>query len=85
MIRAKRGRSAKPSDGRPGEAPHDLVERVRQSRLKKITLRLGVEQIAEARLVAQQMGQRYQAVLREWIAQGAADAQRKRRRSGEGR
>jgi hypothetical protein len=68
--------------GRSGEAPHDLVERLRQSRLKKITLRLGVEQIAEARLVAAQTGLRYQAVLREWIAQGAADAQRKRGRKG---
>jgi hypothetical protein len=67
--------------GRSGEAPHDVVERVRQSRLKKITLRLGVEQIAEARLLAEQTGQRYQAVLRAWIAHGAADAQRKRRRS----
>jgi predicted DNA binding CopG/RHH family protein len=54
---------------------------VRQSRLKKISMRLGVEQIAEARLVAEQTGLPYQAVLREWISQGAADAQKKRRRS----
>jgi hypothetical protein len=78
----KLDRNANPPIGRSSEAPHDVVERVRQSRLKKITLRLGIEQIAEARLVAKQTGQRYQAVLREWIAQGAADAQRRRRRSG---
>ena len=82
MTSSKLDRNAN-SRARPGEAPHDLVERVRQSRLKKITLRLGVEQIAEARLVAKQTGQPYQAVLREWIAQRAADAQRKRgRREG---
>jgi len=82
VTQGKRARNAK-SPGRSGEAPHDLVERVRQSRLKKITLRLGAEQIAEARLVAEQTGLRYQTVLREWIALGAADAQRRRRRSRE--
>ena len=85
MTQGKRVRSEKSPDPRSGEAPHDVVERVRQSRLKKISMRLGVEQIAEARLVAERTGLPYQAVLREWISQGAADAQKKRRRSGDHR
>ena len=85
MTQGKRAPSEKSPGPQSGEAPHDLVERVRQSRLKKVSLRLGVEQIAEARLVAEQTGLPYQAVLREWISQGAADAQKRRRRNGQPR
>src|SRR5437879_6014926 len=42
-----------------------LVERIRARRaLRQITLRIGEEQIAEARRVAQRIGAKYQAVLR---------------------
>lgn len=52
-----------------------LVERIRaRRRLKPVTLRLGEEQIAEARRVAKETGEKYQAVLRRWLAEGASRA-----------
>jgi hypothetical protein len=47
--------------------------------LRSITLRLGVEQIAEARRTAEATGVPYQVVLRRWVAMGAAAAQTARR------
>ncbi|MBI3178206.1 MAG: hypothetical protein HYZ27_01010 [Deltaproteobacteria bacterium] len=66
-----------------------LVEQVRaRRRLRQITLRVGVEQIEEARRVAARTGLPYQAVLRRWLADGASiartrrlEAQRQRRRA----
>ena len=50
-----------------------LVEAIRsRGRLKQITLRIGVEQIAEARRVAAERGLKYQGVLRQWLAEGAS-------------
>ena len=52
-----------------------LVERIRaRHALKQITLRIGEEQIAEARRVAAKTGTPYQAVLRRWLAEGASRA-----------
>lgn len=62
------------------EPDHLSVENERpRGRLRSITLRLGIEQIAEARRESELHGVPYQVVLRQWIAQGAAKAQRQRR------
>lgn len=62
------------------EIDHRLVEMVRSSsELKSITLRLGMEQIAEAKRVAVESGVPYQTILRRWVAFGAAEAQQERR------
>lgn len=61
-----------------------LVEQIRtRRRLKSLTLRVGVEQIAEARRVASQSGMKYQAVLRRWLAEGASRARATRSRTRE--
>ena len=58
-----------------------LVEAIRSRRtLKQLTLRVGVEQIEEARRVAEQTGIPYQAVLRRWLSQGASIARSSRLR-----
>ena len=58
-----------------------LVEQLHARRqLKQLTLRIGVEQIAEARRVAARTGAKYQAVLRQWLAEGASRARAARRR-----
>src|SRR5262245_42193154 len=50
-----------------------LVERIRaRARLQPLTLRVGAEQVEEARRVAKQTGRKYQAVLRQWLAEGAS-------------
>ncbi len=50
-----------------------LVESIRaRQKLRQITLRVGEEQIAEARNVAAQTGVPYQTILRRWLAQGAS-------------
>ncbi len=52
-----------------------LVERIRaRGQLQPLTLRVGVEQVAEARKVAERTGAKYQAVLRQWLAEGASRA-----------
>lgn len=59
-----------------------LVEQIHARRkLKQLTLRVGVEQIAEARKVADRNGSKYQAVLRRWLAEGASRARAERRRA----
>lgn len=78
----------KPSKGTRGsparanvELDHRVVEQIRSRRtLRSITLRLGLEQIEEARRTAATTGIPYQVVLRQWIAVGAAAAQKVRRR-----
>jgi hypothetical protein len=56
-----------------------LLEQIRGRRLlRQMTLRIGVEQIDEARRVAAETGLRYQAVLRRWLAEGASIARTKR-------
>jgi hypothetical protein len=62
-----------------------LAERIRsRRRLKQITLRIAQEQIDEARYIAETGGEKYQAVLRRWLAQGASMARtaRLRRKTG---
>jgi len=50
-----------------------LAEATRsRARLRQITLRVGAEQIEEARRVATRTGVPYQAVLRRWLAEGAS-------------
>lgn len=52
-----------------------LIERIRsRAKLRPITLRVGVEQVETARAVAAQTGTKYQAVLRQWLAEGASRA-----------
>jgi predicted DNA binding CopG/RHH family protein len=63
------------------ELDPSLIEHIRARRnLKQITLRVGVEQIDEARRVAARAGLKYQAVLRRWLAEGASLARSKRAR-----
>ena len=50
-----------------------LVESIRaRQKLKQITLRVGEEQIAEARRVSRETGVPYQTILRRWLAEGAS-------------
>lgn len=50
-----------------------LAEAIRaRSALKQVTLRVGEDQIAEARRVASQTGIPYQTILRRWLAEGAS-------------
>ena len=71
---------AAPALALPDEIDHRLVELVRSSsELKSITLRLGMEQIAEAKRVADESGVPYQTILRRWVSVGAAEAQDARR------
>ena len=50
-----------------------LVESIRaRQKLRQITLRVGEEQIQEARRVAAETGIPYQTILRRWLAQGAS-------------
>ena len=57
-----------------------LIEAIHARRkLKQLTLRVGVEQIAEARRVAERTGTKYQAVLRRWLAEGASRARASRK------
>jgi hypothetical protein len=52
-----------------------LIEQIHsRRRLKSLTLRVGAEQIAEAKRVATRTGTKYQAVLRRWLAEGASRA-----------
>lgn len=56
-----------------------LVEEIRARHLlKQLTLRVGTEQIEEARRVASQTGAKYQAVLRRWLAEGASRSRAER-------
>ena len=62
-----------------------LLEQIRSRRLlRQMTLRIGVEQIDEARRIAAETGLRYQAVLRRWLAEGASIARTRRLRTGKG-
>ena len=57
-----------------------LVEAIHARRqLKQLTLRVGIDQIEEARRVAKSTGTKYQAVLRRWLAEGASRARVRRR------
>ncbi len=61
-----------------------LIEAIHARRkLKQLTLRVGVEQIEEARRVAERTGTKYQAVLRRWLAEGAS-RERARRKLAKG-
>ncbi|OGQ88486.1 MAG: hypothetical protein A2289_08915 [Deltaproteobacteria bacterium RIFOXYA12_FULL_58_15] len=57
-------------------------ERVRRDTLVQLTLRLGEDQIAEAKRVAKETNEKYQQVLRRWVAEGASRTQTKRRSAG---
>lgn len=55
-----------------------LRERIRsQDRLVQLTLRLGQDQIDEAKRVAAVTDEKYQRVLRRWVAEGASRARSK--------
>lgn len=59
-----------------------LVESIRsRQRLRQITLRVGEEQIEEARRVAKETGLPYQTVLRRWMARGASISRTARKKS----
>lgn len=63
------------------ELDHAVVEQARnRGQLRSITLRLGVEQIQEARRESERTGVPYQVVLRRWISIGASAAQAARRK-----
>src|SRR5882672_5150405 len=65
-----------------------LVESIRaRQRLRQITLRVGEEQIEEARRVAKETGLPYQTVLRRWLARGASISRtvRKKKATAAGR
>ncbi|MEM6275232.1 MAG: hypothetical protein AAF735_08340 [Myxococcota bacterium] len=54
-----------------------LREKVRSTdRLVQLTLRVGADQIEEAKRVAQRTNRKYQTVMREWLAEGASKARR---------
>src|SRR5438094_10618836 len=56
-----------------------LVEQIRIRRaLTQITLRVGAEQIAEARRLSKSSGIPYQTILRRWLAEGASIARSRR-------
>jgi hypothetical protein len=58
-----------------------LRERIRsRDKLVQITLRIGADQIAEAKREAATSKQKYQAILRRWLAEGAARARTERLR-----
>jgi len=64
------------------EVEPKLAEAIRaRARLRQITLRVGTEQIEEARRVAARTGVPYQAVLRRWLAEGASLARSLRKAS----
>ena len=66
---------------REDELDHAVVEAARtRGQLRSITLRLGVEQIQEARRESERTGIPYQVVLRRWISIGASAAQSARRK-----
>jgi hypothetical protein len=69
----------------PVELDPMLVEQIHaRRRLRQLTLRIGDEQIAEARRVAERTGAKYQAVLRQWLAEGASRARVERIRNKKG-
>ena len=49
-----------------------LAEAIRARSALKVTLRVGEDQLAEARRVAGQTGIPYQTILRRWLAEGAS-------------
>lgn len=49
-----------------------LREKIRRDKLVQLTLRLGQDQIDEAKRVARKTDEKYQQVLRRWIAEGAS-------------
>ena len=55
------------------EVDPKLAEAIRsRARLRQITLRVGTDQVEEARRVAARTGVPYQAVLQRWLAEGAS-------------
>ena len=58
-----------------------LRERIRsRDKLVQLTLRVGADQIEEAKKEAAASKKKYQAVLRQWLAEGAARARTERLR-----
>ena len=50
----------------------EIRQRLRNEKLVQISLRVGRDQIEEAKRVAVASNKKYQAVLRQWLAQGAS-------------
>lgn len=81
MSRQQAPMSRHPTPEDTSDIDHRMVEEIRsRGSLRSITLRLGEEQIAEARRLAARTGTPYQTILRRWISVGAAEAQAARRR-----
>ena len=60
-----------------------LMEQARsKAKLKQITIRVGEEQLEIARRVAEIRGEKYQQVLRRWLAFGASKAKRRFEKAG---
>ncbi|MFC1611278.1 hypothetical protein ACFL6C_09980 [Myxococcota bacterium] len=60
-----------------------LLEQARsKAKLKQITIRIGEEQLEIARRVASTRGEKYQQVLRRWLAYGASEAKRDLTKTG---
>ena len=55
-----------------------LRDHIRNDRLVQLTLRLGKDQIDAAKRVAAETNEKYQRVLRRWIAEGASRARHKK-------
>jgi len=54
-----------------------IRQRLRTDKLVQISLRVGQDQINEAKRVAAATQEKYQRVLRRWIAEGASRARRR--------
>jgi len=60
-----------------------LLERARSTaKLKQITIRVGEDQLEIARRVASAQGEKYQQVIRRWLAHGASKARRNLNKTG---
>jgi hypothetical protein len=60
-----------------------LLEQARaKGRLKQITIRVGEDQLEIARRVANTRGEKYQQVLRRWLAYGASKAKQDLEKTG---
>lgn len=81
--RSRRKAKAVPPDPEAEAEPSHLAVETSGTvgRLVSITLRLGVEQIAEARRLSKSTAIPYQTIIRRWIAEGATRAQRARKAS----
>ena len=55
-----------------------MIEAARSKQLRQVTIRIGEEQFAEAQRVAHETGEKYQKVIRRWLAREASLSRRQR-------